>query len=60
MAQCKAEYHSPDGQDSLTFSSHTLNCTLELGHESNLHKYYGMSPTSVDNSVNCDCPRCSL
>ena len=58
MAQCTAEYHSKDGEDSLTFSSHTLTCMLEEGHKQDEHVYYGMKGTPIDNSINCDCPRC--
>lgn len=58
MTQCKAEYHSDDGKDSLPFSSHTLICQLDEGHE-NMHQFYGGHYAEFDAREICDCPRCN-
>lgn len=58
MPQCKAEYHSLDGKDSLPFSSHTLFCRLDSGHEG-VHEFYGGHTSIMDNRESCDCKRCN-
>ncbi len=57
MAQCKAEYHSLSGKDTLAFGSHTLFCTLEELH-TGVHEYYGGRMNIVDCRISCRCLRC--
>lgn len=58
MNQCKAEFHSLDGKDSLPFSSNKLFCRQINGHEG-VHTFYGGLSSIIDNREFCSCKRCN-